>query len=243
MGSNASGQLRRTLSAAFAMLIFGFALACTGTFAYPTNAPSGACTGPDAHSVANRYICLGAESTEDCLHSTLPCCTDECESNNHVPHDPTMPLTCVATVVGGPGRCVLSGGSGHDGGVTDAGADAGADPCNARGSWTIDTPDVTTGPCAGLRASSIGVQPPESALASGGSWDGDFPGYVLTLDTATCTITLTAPDNGATACPAPLSSRILSVFSTQGGPCHASALCSGRTGCYDTGCTATHASH
>lgn len=54
------------------------------------------CQGENAKTIANRYFCLPENAR--CAGGTLPCCTDECESNDgakfNPDDDPSLYLTC-----------------------------------------------------------------------------------------------------------------------------------------------------
>ncbi len=100
--------------ASIAAALLGLVLACSSSSSDSDSSSTDARCGSNTKTVANRYLCLPEGAR--CATSTLPCCTDECESNDgqlfNPSNDPSKYLTCDRTAdkcatksAGGANQC------------------------------------------------------------------------------------------------------------------------------------------
>lgn len=115
--------LRASLTRATALVYLGLALASPAcgllggdNDAASTESDSGASggrCGPEGKTLANRYICLPEGAR--CAGQTLPCCTDECESNDGKVFNPSDDSSLYLTCDTAADKCVKKSGSSSGG--------------------------------------------------------------------------------------------------------------------------------
>jgi len=155
--------------------------ACPTIASYCGGSTSNTCSGPNAKSPQNGYICVGAG--QQCAPtSTLPCCTDECADNAGTP-EPGIGwnLTCSK---GSTGTYTCNGSS--------SGSSSGGSSGSSSGPLFTCVAGVNLGGCSDICSCGPGDQ-------GAGLPEGGFA-YVTSCDPTTYDCPWSWPVEGGTAC-------------------------------------------